>query len=274
VRTLKIVLAYEGTRYVGWQRQRNGVSVQGLVEEALAPLNGGRAVRVSGAGRTDAGVHALGQVASCRLASALDPSSLQRALNARLPADVRVLSVEDAAADFHARFWARSKTYAYHVLSAPVGDPLVRHIVWQVPQTLDAAAMTVALRAVRGRHDFRSFQAAGSRVTRTVRTIMTASLSVRSWTGMFGDGSPPDAVPSPARLLTVTIQGDGFLRHMVRNLVGTLVDVGIGRRPAEGMRDTLLAADRRLAGATAPAHGLVLMSVAHGAGPADHPADE
>lgn len=263
VRTLKLTLAYDGAPFVGWQRQPAGVSVQALVEEALAPLEG-RTVAVIGAGRTDAGVHALGQVASCRVETRLDPERLRRALNARLPASVRVLCVEEAPAGFHARYWARAKTYAYRVLAGPVADPFLRALAWHVPQALDVGAMRAALAPLAGRHDFAAFQGAGSAVRDTVRTLLRVDLEETTWEGLFGDAPP---APEAARLLVWRLTGDGFLRHMVRNIVGTVVEVGLGRRQPGDMAALLAAGDRRRAGPTAPAHGLTLVSVEYGAAP-------
>jgi tRNA pseudouridine38-40 synthase len=264
VRTLKLTLAYDGTQYVGWQRQATGASVQALVEAALAPLEGGQRVPVAGAGRTDAGVHALGQVASCRIRSHLDTRACLRALNARLPADVRVLDVAEAPRRFHARFWALGKTYAYFVLQAPVADPLAVRYVWHQSQPLDLEGMRSALAALVGTHDFKGFQAAGTRVVDTVRTLRTATLLAEPWGGLFGRAR---GWPSSGLLLRFELEGDGFLRHMVRNVVGTVVEVGLGRREARDVSRVLRGRDRRQAGMTAPARGLVLLDVRHAEGP-------
>jgi tRNA pseudouridine38-40 synthase len=260
VRTLKLTLAYDGAPFVGWQRQPNGVSVQALVEDALAPIEG-RKVAIVGAGRTDAGVHALGQVASCRVETRLDPDSLRRALNARLPASIRVLQVEEAPDGFHARYWARAKTYSYRALVGSLADPFLRGLAWHLPHALDAGAMRAALALLTGRHDFAAFQGAGSAVRDTVRTLHRADLEETSWRGLFGD-APPAA--DGARLLVWRFTGDGFLRHMVRNIVGTVVETGLGRRRPEDMAALLASGDRRQAGPTAPAHGLTLVSVEYG----------
>lgn len=264
MRTLKLTLAYDGTPFVGWQRQPNGVSIQALVEDALAPLEG-RRVAIVGAGRTDAGVHALGQVASCRVATRLDVGSLRRALNARLPAAIRVLRVEEAPDGFHARYWARAKTYTYRALAGPIADPFLRALAWHVPHALDVEAMRAALAPLVGRHDFAAFQGAGSAVRDTRRTLQCADLEETPWRGLFGDGQ---AAPDEGRLLVWRFTGDGFLRHMVRNIVGTVVETGLGRRRPDEMSALLASRDRRSAGPTAPAHGLTLVSVDYG-GPPD-----
>jgi tRNA pseudouridine38-40 synthase len=170
MRTLKLVVQYDGTDYVGWQRQALGTSIQGLLEEALRPIEGGE-VTVHGAGRTDAGVHALGQVASVRLTASIEPATLARALNAVLPLDVRVAGVEVAPDDFHARFSATGKVYDYQVINGPFASPFWRRYVWHVIPSLDLEAMVEASRALIGEHDFAAFQGAGSDVHTTVRTV-------------------------------------------------------------------------------------------------------
>src|SRR5258705_7415760 len=156
MRVLKLTLAYDGTRFVGWQRQAAGESIQGLLEEALARFEGAP-VTVHGAGRTDAGVHARGQVASVEVTTPHDALSIQRGLNASLPPDVRVMTVEEAPAGFHARFGARSKTYRYVLNNSPVASPFDRAFAWHVPEPLDMGAMREAARALVGTHDFAAF---------------------------------------------------------------------------------------------------------------------
>ncbi len=250
MRVIKLTVAYDGTAYVGWQRQPNGRSIQALVEDALAPIEGGP-VTVAGAGRTDAGVHALGQVASVELAATLEPATLARALNATLPADVRVLEAAEAPPGFHARFSAAGKTYRYQIRQARVVSPFEHRFVWHHPRALDVDAMARAADALVGRHDFAAFQAAGSDVATTVRTVTAARVEARP------AGAPPDA----GVLLVVEIAADGFLRHMVRTIVGTLVEVGDGRRAPDAMAALVEAGDRSLAGPTAPARGLTLVRV-------------
>jgi tRNA pseudouridine38-40 synthase len=243
VRTLKLTLSYDGTRLVGWQRQAEGESVQGVLEDALACFEGGP-VTVHGAGRTDAGVHALGQVASVEVAFAHDTATLARALNAQLPEDVRVLAVEEAAPGFHARFSARSKSYRYCIRNGAVATPFERAYVWHVPQPLDVDAMRQAASRLLGRHDFSTFRSMGTDVPDAVRTLRIS-----------------DVLGDAGSLLTYEVSGDGFLRHMVRAIVGTLVEVGRGWRDPEQMDALLQARDRARAGATAPPHGLFLVSV-------------
>jgi tRNA pseudouridine38-40 synthase len=241
-RNLKITLAYDGTRFVGWQRQAAGESIQGLLEDALARLEG-RAVTAHGAGRTDAGVHALAQVASVRVTFAHDTATVVRALNATLPVEIRVTAVEEAGANFHARFDARAKCYRYQIANVPVASPFTRSFAWHLPEPLDRAAIREAAAMVVGRHDFAAFQSSGTDVHTTVRTLTRSE-----WLDEAG-------------LLVYAVEGDGFLRHMVRAIVGTLVEVGRNWRPAGDLSSLLAGGSRAQAGATAPAHGLLLARV-------------
>ena len=251
MRTLKLTLAYDGTRLVGWQRQQEGESVQGLLEHALAGFEGAP-VTVVGAGRTDAGVHALGQVASARVSCPHSPPDLLRGLNAVLPFDIRVLEVVEAPDRFHARFDARQKRYRYLIRHGGFVSPFERDWVWHVREGLDLDAMQAAATQLIGTHDFSAFQSAGSNVRDPVRTVSQSTL-----------------VPVLATTFSVTQQaslayevtGTGFLRHMVRAIVGTLVEVGRGSREATSMAHLLATGRRADAGATAPARGLFLVAV-------------
>ena len=277
MQTFKITLAYDGTHYVGWQRQASGPSIQGALEDVLRELAGGD-IAVAGAGRTDAGVHALGQVASFELQRAMEPDVLLRALNGRLPRDIRVVRAEGAAAGFHARFAAKRKTYCYRVCNADVISPFERHYAWHVPQALDVSAMDAAARHLEGRHDFAAFRTTGGATRTTERTVLrsrvgrraASATSTTSSTSPTGDAerSPLDVgIPSVFRdreMIVYDITGDGFLRHMVRAIAGTLVDIGRGRWPPDRMRELLDARDRGLAGPTAPAEGLFLVAVEYG----------
>jgi tRNA pseudouridine38-40 synthase len=258
-RTLKLTLAYDGTRLVGWQRQAEGDSAQAWLEDALARFEGAPVV-VHGAGRTDAGVHALGQVASVSLTSAHDPETLLRALNAQLPPDLRVLRVEETRPEFHARFDARRKTYRYLMRNASWVHPLEHRYVWHVPQPLDLEAMRTAAAQLVGTHDFAAFQSAGGDVLDSVRTVLSSRVDSPSSSPVtvFGAGG---AVVHSGPLLSYEIEGTGFLRHMVRAVVGTLVEVGRGWRAAESMAELVAGKCRQAAGATAPPEGLFLLRV-------------
>jgi tRNA pseudouridine38-40 synthase len=245
MRNLKITLQYDGTNYVGWQRQAAGVSIQGLIEEALARIEGGP-VTVHGAGRTDAGVHALAQVATVGLGADIDPPALARSLNAVLPADVRVLSVQEVEPQFHARFSAVGKVYEYRIVNAPIVSSFLHRYVWHVARPLDLGAMRDGSTLLIGAHDFAAFQGAGSAVGSTERVVRAIE---------WEEGGGYD------RPLVMRIEAQGFLRHMVRNITGTLAEVGAGRWPPPRVADILASRDRTQAGPTAPPQGLFLVRV-------------
>ena len=247
MRTFKITLSYDGTDFSGFQSQAHVRSVQGELEAALAELEGTRVV-VHGAGRTDAGVHALGQVASFTLSHSIAAGDLLRALNAKLPEDVRALSVEEAASGFNARFHARSKVYRYRISNTRVMSPFQRRYAWHISRSLDLNAMRQAALDLTGEHDFRSFQAVGGTVQTTIRTITRSSWSEEP---LAGGG----------RLLTYEVAGSGFLKHMVRTMVGTLVEVGDGRRSPDSLLALVASRNRAAAGPTAPPSGLYLVRV-------------
>jgi tRNA pseudouridine38-40 synthase len=268
----KITLAYDGATFVGWQRQPAGVSVQGLLEDALATLDK-RPVAVSGAGRTDAGVHALGQVAAFELRrDDMDAATVMRALNAALPPAVRVLSAREVPRTFHPRFGARAKTYQYRIWNSEVLSPFERGRVWHIPvPPLDVAAMAAAAARLEGRHDFAAFQGTGV-VTHTTERVVFRS-SVRTLDASPFDCAPALSIDGAGRdrrgdagaIVSYDIRGEGFLRYMVRNIVGTLVEIGRGKRPAAWMDEVLASADRTQAGRTAPPEGLFLVSVEYDA---------
>jgi tRNA pseudouridine38-40 synthase len=245
----KLTLSYEGTDFVGWQRQASGRSVQALVEEALSQIEGAP-LAVVAAGRTDAGVHALGQVASVSLQRRVGASALRRALNANLPPDVRVVAVEPAPPDFNARFAAQAKTYRYRIICGEFISPFDRRFAWHMPVPLDVAEMRRAAAHLEGHHDFAAFQSAGSDVTTTGRTLLKSVLTSEKKT--------------ESDELVYEVTGDGFLRHMVRAIVGTLVEIGAGRLEADDLEAILASRDRHRAGPTAPAHGLCLVAVSFG----------
>ena len=269
IRNLKFTLAYDGTRFVGWQRQARGESIQGLLEDALTRFEGAPVV-VHGAGRTDAGVHALGQVASAELTCAHDATIIARGVNAQLPDEVRVTAVEEAAPDFHARYRARSKTYRYLLRNAPLVSPFERAYVWHLQEPLDVDAIRAAVGAVPGTHDFAAFQSTGSDVGSTVRTMTRSAFFTDPgrvpWLGRtpWGAADEYDHARHPGTtdaLLVYEIEGDGFLRHMVRALVGTLVEIGRGGRSPASLAALLAGGTRTQAGPSAPAQGLFLVRV-------------
>lgn len=240
----KITLAYDGTDYIGWQRQPSGVSIQGLLEDALSEFDD-RAVAVAGAGRTDAGVHALGQVASFTLPREIDPVTLVRALNHKLPPDVRVRRAARVADAFHARFDAHAKTYRYRIWNGDVLSPFQRRYAWHLVGPLDVNAMKTAARLVEGAHDFAAFQGQGSDAHTTVRRVLRSRI--------VDCGSRID----------LEICGEGFLRHMVRTIAGSLVEVGRRRCEPAWLTDVIASRDRTTAGQTAPPLGLFLVSVSY-----------
>lgn len=243
MRTLKLTLAYDGTQYAGWQRQVNAVAIQQVVEEAFAHFTDGEPPTVSGAGRTDSGVHALGQVASVNVEFDHSASAVMRALNVRLPDAIRLVGAVDVPVGFHARFNAKGKSYRYRISRTPVQSPFDRLFSWHVPWALDLDAMRAAASQLTGSHDFASFQASGSAITATTRRLEKLELI------------------ETAGELHVLAEGEGFLRQMVRIITGTLVEVGSGQRDAASMAAVLAAHNREAAGKTAPAHGLCLVAV-------------
>jgi tRNA pseudouridine38-40 synthase len=252
-RTLKLTIAYDGTEFAGWQRQARERTVQAVIEDALAPIEK-RPLTVTAAGRTDAGVHAAAQVGSAVLHSTIDCNELRRALNATLPEDVRVLTIEEAHDGFNARHEARLKTYHYSIWNGIAVPPVLRHYVGHVAKSLNLSAMNEAATLLVGLHDFSAFQATGSDVRTTDRRLLSSL--VREL-----DVSPITTAAPGDRLLRYEVTGTGFLRHMVRNIVGTLVDVGLERTRADEVKGVLESRDRSRAGATAPPQGLVLWRV-------------
>jgi tRNA pseudouridine38-40 synthase len=251
---LKLTLEYDGAPFVGWQVQPNGPSVQGAVEDAVEKLCGAPA-RVTGAGRTDAGVHARGQVASLDPPRSLPLSAWTAGLNGHLPSEVACIRAEEAPPGFDARRWARGKRYVYTLVRSPVRSPLWRGRAWEVRRPLDVAAMTAALPHLRGRHDFSALRAADCPARTTVREVRDLSIRVEAL--------------RESEVIELRIEATAFLKHMVRNLVGTLVEVGHGKRSPDSLRELLDSCDRTRAGPTAPPQGLVLDEVFYLPGNAD-----
>lgn len=241
---LKLSLAYDGEAYVGWQRQTNGISVQEKLEEALQQICG-KPIVVHGASRTDQGVHALGMATHFEWPKEqIKPLVLQRALNALLPNDIRVLRIVRAPKDFHARFSASSKLYRYRILNKAIADLFQRKVTWFIHQSLDIEAMNKAASTFIGKHDFSSVAVnPGYKRTSMVRNIYRCAVLKRK-----------DEIH-------IEIEADGFLYKMVRTIVGTLVEVGLGKRSANSIGVLLKARSRSLAGKVAPAHGLFLVRV-------------
>jgi tRNA pseudouridine38-40 synthase len=270
LRTLKLTIAYDGTAYAGWQFQPERPTVQATLENAIAKVTG-QHVRILASGRTDAGVHALGQVVCLRTDSTLPPEVLLRALNANLPHDVAVLDVAEERNGFHPIADVVRKRYRYVIHDGPVRDVFSRRFVWHyVYGRLDADAMRRAAAALLGTHDFSSFESSGAERRTSVRTVFEIAVE----RGRAGDchslratrtTSPPlmasDCVPLDSDFIAIDIEADGFLYNMVRAIVGTLVEVGRGNRPEDWPGEVLSAMNRRAAGPTAPPQGLFLVSV-------------
>jgi tRNA pseudouridine38-40 synthase len=261
-RTLKLVLAYDGTNYAGWQRQANAIGIQQIIEDEIAAIVGTHNPLIA-AGRTDAGVHAAGQVASITIDHAIGCDELMRALNARIKGgEIRIRSIEEAPAGWNARNLAVSKTYRYAIWNGPPPSPFFRHVVWHVPHPLEIDRMRRAASALVGEHDFVAFQGSGSDVITTIRRVIAADIvDVNPQADRPSMLSPTDGAPEGGRLLRVEITGTGFLRHMVRTIAGTLVDIGRGAMPPDAMREIIASGDRARTGQTAPARGLMLWEV-------------
>ena len=243
MRNVKMVIEYDGTQYRGWQRQKNGVSIQQVLEEKIAVITR-ETVKVIGSGRTDAGVHAFAQVAHFKTASPIPGKSLQDGLNSLLPKDIVIRELTDVDASFHARIDVKSKIYLYRIFNGRTRTALYRNYAWAVHKPLDLQAMQEGASKLIGRHDFTSFSAVHTDVATFTRTIR--DISVTSTSRGF---------------IEILVEADGFLRYMVRTIAGTLVEVGKGRRQPGDMEGILNARDRNMAGMTAPAQGLFLKEV-------------
>jgi len=243
IRNFKMVVEYDGSAYRGWQRQKNGLSIQQALEEAIKKITGQK-VSVIGSGRTDAGVHALNQVASFRCATKLPVNSIYRGVNSVLPEDIVVKEMEEVPFEFHAQRDVKSKVYVYKICNQKLRPALGRNYSWFVRFDLNLAKMRQAAKYLIGTHDFSCFCATGTDVKDRVRTI--TSIDIQS----IGEGS-----------IEITLEAKGFLKYMVRNIIGTLVEVGRGKRQTEEMKKIIASRDRKIAGATAPAHGLFLKEV-------------
>jgi tRNA pseudouridine38-40 synthase len=242
MRNLRFTVAYDGTNYKGWQRQANATTVQEIVEQALTKLCK-EPITVMGSGRTDAGVHAQGQVVSFRTTCRIPADRLGPALKSLLPPDIVARDGEEVAKEFHARYSAKGKIYRYVLYNNAIASPFYRQYTWHIENPLDFEAMRLAAADFIGRHDFSAFRSANRSLVDPVRTIYQSSWRIN------GD------------LLEYGVEGTGFLYHMVRNMVGTMVEIGAGKRPAQCIPDIIRGQDRTMAGTTAPAHGLYLERV-------------
>lgn len=239
---IKLTVEYDGTNYLGWQMQPNGPTIQSVLEQAVSTFLG-VPTRVTGSGRTDAGVHALGQVVNFFCNQEPDLHRLRRGLNALTPDDISIKDVEIVAESFDARRNGRSRTYEYRILNRPTPSPFYLNYAWHLHDSLDMRLMGKAIRCLEGEHDFSSFRASGCDAPHPIRTVYRTSLE------------------QVGELLVFTIEATAYLRHMARNIVGTLVEVGRGQRTPQSFPELLEARDRTKAGPTAPPHGLFLMEV-------------
>jgi len=244
----KLLIQYDGTDFHGWQVQDNGRTVQGELERVLGMLEDAK-VNVIGSGRTDAGVHAEGQVANVILNRSFTPDKLRSAINGNLWRDIRIMKAEKAPDEFHARFSAKRKTYLYRIVNAPVMSPFWRRFAHHEYKPLDVARMTMASRHLLGEHDWTAFASAQSDGDSRIRTVFDCSIESR-WDSR-----------ASANVIEFGISANGFLRYMVRSIIGTLIEVGRGEKDSDTIQTAIVSGDRSLAGKTAAAHGLTLMKV-------------
>ncbi|KPA09800.1 tRNA pseudouridine synthase A [Candidatus Magnetomorum sp. HK-1] len=242
-KNIKIVIEYDGTQYSGWQRQLDCPSIQGIIESAIYKMTGQK-VTLNGSGRTDAGVHAWKQVANFRCHTRLTPKIFQNGLNSLLPRDIAIHSCFEVPTKFHARYDVKSKIYRYYIGQRPQKMALFNQYCWHIPQKLSLSDMQKACAYFKGKHDFKSFEGSGSPRSTSVRNIFQSELKLNE-----------------NQYIIYEIEADGFLRFMVRNIVGTLVEIGKKRMKADDIPDILQAKDRNKAGPTAPPFGLFLIEV-------------
>jgi tRNA pseudouridine38-40 synthase len=244
MRNIKLTISYDGTRYSGWQSQKNGRSIQDTIERAIKKVTG-KTTSLKGSGRTDAGVHAAAQVANFHTSSKLPAKNIMMAINKSLPKDIVITKAEEVHSRFNSQHSARYKIYRYTVFNGDFLDPLIRHFAAKCFYSLNIGRMKKAAKMLEGRHDFRSFQAKDAIEKGSVRTVSYIR------------------VKKSGKRIYFEIKADGFLYNMVRNIVGTLIEVGRGRMEVADMKRILLGKDRRLAGPTMPAKGLCLMEVGY-----------
>jgi len=243
LKNFKIIVEYDGTGYHGWQRQKADRTIQQEIEQALETMTAGQ-ITLCGSGRTDAGVHAFGQTANFLCETDLSPEVFKKGLNSLLPEDIVIKECRLAAESFHARYDVKSKVYHYRIVNRKVPPAIGRQYAWFIRKRLDTAAMRYAISHICGIHDFKAFEGTGSPRSHTIRNVMAADLNENN------EGS-----------IVFEIEADGFLRYMVRNIVGTLVDVGLGKIIPAEFKVILESKNRSQASATAPPHGLFLMEV-------------
>jgi len=255
MRTIKLTIEYDGTTYCGWQRQENAVSIQETVEKAVRAMTG-EPSDVIGASRTDAGVHALGQTAHFITETNIPCDGFLRGLNSMLPEDIRIVGASEAEEGFHSRKSATSKFYRYAIHTSAAESALLARRAWHVPNPLDSKAMKKAAEVFVGKHDFAAFQAAGSSVKHAIRTLHEVKLNF-----IQRREGEKNLIPVALDGLAIDFKGDGFVRHMVRNIVGTIVEVGMGKLSAEDIPSIIEGRKRSAAGICAPAHGLYLIKI-------------
>lgn len=244
----RFLIQYDGTDFHGWQVQENDRTIQGELERVIGTLEDAP-VKVVGSGRTDAGVHAEGQVANVNMNRRFTPDRLRAAINGNLWRDIRIMNVELAPDDFHARFSARNKTYLYRIVNAPVMTPFWRRFAHHESRPLDIGRMTAASRMLLGEHDWTAFSSAQADGENRVRTVTDCTIQT-IW--------DPRA---RASMIEFSISANGFLRYMVRSIIGTIIEIGRGEKDSDTIQTAIVTGDRSLAGKTAPAHGLTLMKV-------------
>lgn len=253
MRHIKLLIEYDGTSYQGWQTQKSGNTIQDILSKNILDITGEQ-VRLTGASRTDAGVHALGQVAVFPTSSRLPVNTISRALNAKLPLDIRILNAEETERDFHPRYDALKKSYFYVISMKTKQSAFLHRFLWDVKSKLDVAAMKKASISLVGVHDFSSFRGAGCSAKTTIREVYSLDISSHRKLNFMTAAIKGD-------FLKIRIEANAFLRHMVRNIIGTLVEVGKGKMSPEMTAGILRSCDRRLAGPTAPADGLFLEKI-------------
>lgn len=250
MRFIKLLIEYNGAGYQGWQSQKTGRTLQDVIRAAIASITG-EDIRLTGASRTDAGVHAFGQVAAFSTGSGLPPETIRRALNAKLPSDIRILSAEETTAEFHPRYDAARKSYFYLISTSRVRSAFLHPYLWYVAADLDLDPMRVAAASLIGEHDFSAFRGSGCGAKTTIRSVSSLDIFRTREISFMTATIPGD-------FIRIRIEANAFLRHMVRNIVGTLADVGSGKTSPEEFSRILASGDRTQAGPTAPPQGLFL----------------